>query len=315
MRISFMFLVLMGCSIFGMEKPSVQAAFQVVDSSASNQIFCAARNAASSGYFKRLESILEKHRFDEQQKSVLLHQTIGSKNLGKEYIDCFALLLLHGAKVDKPVHCGLSDCGTSDCTALQLIDENGHSNKYTQLALAFDSRIGHATLTRLAGMVRDQSLQVDALDDFYKQRVQLLREAFSSCDTLKDAVRREDISALKELLSGLKDKSVEAQDSQLWQALDTAISLEKTEMIDELVAHGAPIKTRLNYSFFNHPNVLKHCVSKKYVSSEDLDRYISCMPKKYSIGYFSITEQEFNEAKANAIQALMEAKRFVATKS
>lgn len=308
MRLSCMFLVSLSCSVFGMQKPSDDEALQIVDASASHEIFNVARNAACSGYFKRLESLLENHSFDEKQKSYLLYHTIGSKGIGKEYIDCFALLLLHGARVDKPVD-------YDELRApLQLIDEGIYSKKYTQLALVFRAGIGQDTLTRLAGMVRDQSNSVDSLDAFYKPRVKLVREALNACDTLQDAVRREDMNALKELLSQLKKRSVHEQDSQLWQALDTAIALEKTEMIDELVAHGAPIKTCLDYRFFDRLDVLKHCVSKRYVTPEDLDRYATQIPKEYHIGYSSMTEEEFTAAKATAAQILMESKKVLAPK-
>lgn len=310
MLILFIFLSWMICSVslVGMEEQRVSFPIQILKPSATSEIFNRARDAACSGYFKRLESFLENYTFNEEQKINLLPHTIGCKGLGREFIDCFALLLLHGTRLDKAT-------STTDFRApLQVIEEGQYSKKYTKVALVFRAGLGDQDLDRLAGMVHDTSLDANTLDSYFKPRVKILREALKPCDTLRDAARHEDIDLLKKLLAKLGEKQASERDTQLWQALEAAILLDKTELIDELVSYGAPIKTRLDYSFFTHLDVLRHCVAKGYITIEDLDRYTTQIPKRYGIGYSSMTEAQFNAQKVNAGTVLMEAKKSVGAK-
>ncbi|GMU19425.1 MAG: hypothetical protein AMXMBFR12_06170 [Candidatus Babeliales bacterium] len=285
-----------------MEKPLQKTMY------ASKEIVSEAVTAVTNDHLKCLKVLLETYIFEQKDMKRLLRYAMGSKQLNMEFMGAFVLLLQHGAPADFKDRFGHFDEPEYEVTLLEYAKKEYPSYVFPlQLfgAKPLISDFGNQGKAFLRSQTTGRPIPL-ALTRQY-----LANHATTRCRSLQEAVRHEDINALKLLLAKQCVGNHQEKDRQLCFAVDAAISLNSTEAIDELAKYGAPIAERLNLHFLFHPEVIEHCARNKYITLQDLGAYKTRIPENRIGSMWTWTQQQFEAHIARLNAAINSAMRFL----
>lgn len=287
----------MGTS-FAMEKPLQKSLF------APDEVVQEAIIAVTNDHLKRLQVLLENHMFEQTDLLSLLTHSMGDKNLDKEYMGAFVLLLQHGAPADAEI---FVDSYVDEPYLGSLLNyaQKKYSNYVLPLLLfgakptAMQPDIQTAACNLSIGVfgkygktfLRSQATGKPI--PLAQARQRFTHQALTHCSTYQEAVRHEDINALRLLLAKPFVGNAQEKDRQLGCAVNEAFKLESTAALDELAKHGAPIAQRLNLHFLFNPEVIEHCARNGYITLQDLANYKARIPERKIGMMWQWTQQKF----------------------
>lgn len=312
-----------------MEKPLQKSLF------ASSEIVQQAFSAVTNDHLKRLKKLLETYTFDQETMKKLLKSSMGDKQFDREFIGAFVLLLQHGAPLDSKITVA-GECFDEplyDATFLEYAEKE--YPRYSFFLYLFGAKPLTEFVVRYPDIgVDQQNIQIGEYNSkigvFEKYGKTFLRSqttgrpiplaqareyfsryALTHCRTYQEAVRHEDLEALKLLLSKPFVGSVQEKYKQLCFAVDAALTLESTSALDELAKHGAPVAERLNLHFLFHPELIEHCARNRYITLQDLGAYKTRIPENPIGSMWSWTQQQFETHIARLNAAINSAMRLL----
>lgn len=189
-----------------MEKPLQKTMY------ASKEIVSEAVTAVTNDHLKRLKVLLETYTFEQKDMKRLLRHAMGDISLNTEFMGAFVLLLQHGAPADFKDTFGGFDEPKYEATLLEYAKK-----EYPSYALPLQL-FGAKPLISIFGNHAKAFLRSQTTGrpiPLALTRQHWANNATTRCRSLQEAVRHEDIDALKLLLAKQCVGNPQEKDRQL----------------------------------------------------------------------------------------------------